>query len=302
MVAGWTDSVIADLSPIDFRADKSSRRSSRSPARAGARSRPLSGSGGAVPPTILLAEDAAELVDDRDRSAAGRPSSSNSPGEFEPGRSGEAALLRHSYGDRGRAARRLRGRRARPLDRPPFGRPLETRGALGSYDAAREFSSCTAPPRFPTGTADPGRISAAARRRCRHESHVGGGFGMRGEIYPKTCSSARGAAAAPAGQMDRGPARASDGRQPFAPAAPHRCIAVDADGLILGIEDEILHDQGADIRTHGVNVPNMTMGTLLGAYQVPAYRALAHVRLTNKTPAATYRAPGRFGAPSSAAA
>jgi len=27
---------------------------------------------------------------------------------------------------------------------------------------------------------------------------------------------------------------------------------------------------------------------------VPAYRAVGHFRLTNKTPAATYRAPGRF--------
>ena len=71
-------------------------------------------------------------------------------------------------------------------------------------------------------------------------------------------------------------------------------IAVDQDGLILGIEDEIFHDQGAYIRTHGVNVPNRTMCMLTGAYRVPAYRALAHVRLTNKTPAATYRAPGRF--------
>ena len=71
-------------------------------------------------------------------------------------------------------------------------------------------------------------------------------------------------------------------------------IAVDKDGIILGIEDEIFHDQGAYIRTHGVNVPNRTMYMLTGCYQVPAYRAMARVRLTNKTPAATYRAPGRF--------
>jgi CO/xanthine dehydrogenase Mo-binding subunit len=71
-------------------------------------------------------------------------------------------------------------------------------------------------------------------------------------------------------------------------------IAVDKDGLILGIEDEIFHDQGAYIRTHGVNVPNRTMYMLTGCYKVPAYRAMARVRLTNKTPCATYRAPGRF--------
>src|SRR5690606_36558016 len=48
------------------------------------------------------------------------------------------------------------------------------------------------------------------------------------------------------------------------------------------------------IRTHGVNVPNRTMCMMTGPYRVPTYRAACHVRLTNKTPAATYRAPGRF--------
>jgi CO/xanthine dehydrogenase Mo-binding subunit len=33
---------------------------------------------------------------------------------------------------------------------------------------------------------------------------------------------------------------------------------------------------------------------LPGPYRVPAYRAVGHVRLTNKTPGGTYRAPGRF--------
>jgi CO/xanthine dehydrogenase Mo-binding subunit len=33
---------------------------------------------------------------------------------------------------------------------------------------------------------------------------------------------------------------------------------------------------------------------LAGSYQVPAFRSIAHFRLTNKTPAATYRSPGRY--------
>ena len=58
--------------------------------------------------------------------------------------------------------------------------------------------------------------------------------------------------------------------------------------------DEIFHDQGGYVRTHGANVPNRTMCMMTGPYKVPAYRASCHVRLTNKAPAATYRAPGRF--------
>ena len=36
------------------------------------------------------------------------------------------------------------------------------------------------------------------------------------------------------------------------------------------------------------------MALLPGPYQVPSYRARGRIRLTNKTPAGTYRAPGRF--------
>src|SRR6202790_5722749 len=127
------------------------------------------------------------------------------------------------------------------------------------------------------------------------ESHVGGGFGIRGEIYPEdvlVCVAAL--------RLGR-PVKWIEDRREHLMCANHSRqqrhlarIAVDRDGLILGIEDEIFHDQGAYIRTHGVNVPNRTMCMLTGAYRVPAHRALAHRRLTDKTPAASDRAPGRF--------
>jgi aerobic carbon-monoxide dehydrogenase large subunit len=41
-------------------------------------------------------------------------------------------------------------------------------------------------------------------------------------------------------------------------------------------------------------VLEMTIAMLPGPYRIPAYRARGHFRLTNKTPAATYRAPGRY--------
>ena len=67
--------------------------------------------------------------------------------------------------------------------------------------------------------------------------------------------------------------------------------ACDTQGRITGLEDLFFHDQGAYVRTHGARVPDMTMGMLPGAYRIPAYRATAHFRLTNKTPAATYQRP-----------
>jgi len=69
---------------------------------------------------------------------------------------------------------------------------------------------------------------------------------------------------------------------------------VDSDGVIQALDDEFWHDQGAYIRTHGLRVATMVCGILPGPYRVPAYRSVGHFRLTNKTPAATYRAPGRY--------
>jgi carbon-monoxide dehydrogenase large subunit/6-hydroxypseudooxynicotine dehydrogenase subunit gamma len=75
----------------------------------------------------------------------------------------------------------------------------------------------------------------------------------------------------------------------------HRArAAVDAEGRILAIEDEFFHDQGGYVRTHAATVPDLTAAMLPGPYHVPAFRTTGHVRLTNKTPGGTYRAPGRY--------
>jgi carbon-monoxide dehydrogenase large subunit/6-hydroxypseudooxynicotine dehydrogenase subunit gamma len=70
--------------------------------------------------------------------------------------------------------------------------------------------------------------------------------------------------------------------------------AFDEDGRLLAIDDTFFHDQGAYIRTHGTRVVDTACGILPGPYKLPNFRVAGHFRLTNKTPAATYRAPGRF--------
>jgi carbon-monoxide dehydrogenase large subunit len=70
--------------------------------------------------------------------------------------------------------------------------------------------------------------------------------------------------------------------------------AVDADGYILGIDNVFFHDQGAYVRTHGARIVDLTAGMLPGPYRIPNYKVAGHYRLTNKTPAATYRSPGRY--------
>jgi aerobic carbon-monoxide dehydrogenase large subunit len=301
VAAVWTNADIADLSPIDFRADKSSEalKPFRQPALARGRVRYIGDPVAAVfAEDHYVAEDAADLVQLKIEALPVVLSASDPPGEFEPGRSGEAALLRHSYGDIEAAFRVAHtiieldlatGRHS--------GVPMETRGAIGRYDAARDILELHGAAKIPHRNRETlcrmlGRSPAALHV---HESHVGGGFGIRGEIYPEDVLVLLAAL-----RLRRPVKWIEDRREHLMCANQSRQqrhfarIAVDRDGRILGIEDEIFHDQGAYIRTHGVNVPNRTMCMLTGAYRVPAYRATAHVRLTNKTPAATYRAPGRF--------
>ena len=136
---------------------------------------------------------------------------------------------------------------------------------------------------------------APASVQC-FESHVGGGFGIRGELYPEdvlVCVAAM--------RFER-PVKWIEDRREHLIAANHsrnqhhhiRAACTD-EGEILAIDDVIYHDNGAYVRTHATRVAMMTCGVLPGPYRVPgAYRAVCHFRLTNKTPAATYRAPGRF--------
>jgi carbon-monoxide dehydrogenase large subunit/6-hydroxypseudooxynicotine dehydrogenase subunit gamma len=136
---------------------------------------------------------------------------------------------------------------------------------------------------------------APASVQC-FESHVGGGFGIRGELYPEdvlVCVAAM--------RLDR-PVKWIEDRREHLIAANHSRnqhhkirAACTEQGEILAIDDVIHHDNGAYVRTHATRVAMMTCGVLPGPYRVPgAYRAVCHFRLTNKTPAATYRAPGRF--------
>ncbi len=128
-----------------------------------------------------------------------------------------------------------------------------------------------------------------------HEGHVGGGFGIRGELYPEdvlVCAAAL--------RLQR-PVKWIEDRREHLIAANHSRqqrhrvrAAIDDEGHILGIENEFFHDQGAYVRTHAATVPDLAAAMLLGPYRIPNYRVAGHIRLTNKTPGGTYRAPGRF--------
>ncbi len=301
VAAVWTADDIADLPPIDFRGDRGSEelKPYRQPVLAKGRVRYAGDPVAAVfAENPYIAEDAAALVAVELEELPPVLAADAPPGEFEPGRSTEAAVLSHSYGDIEAAFAAAHtiveldlavGRHS--------GVPMETRGAIGRFDAERDMLELHGAAKVPHRNKESlvRMLDRDPSRLHLFESDVGGGFGIRGELYPEDIL-----VLVAAMRLGR-PVKWIEDRREHMLCANHSRqqrhlarIAVDSEGRILGIDDELFHDQGGYVRTHGANVANRTMCMLTGAYRVPALRAVAHFRLTNKTPAATYRAPGRF--------
>ena len=176
------------------------------------------------------------------------------------------------------------------------GIPMETRGLLARPVASGgvELYGIAKVPHYNCATiAD--MLNLAPGQVVGREGHVGGGFGIRGELYPEDLLVTYAAL-----KLDR-PVKWVEDRREHMLAANHSReqsyhvrAAVDSRGVVQALDAEFFHDQGGYVRTHGATVPNLSVALLPGPYVVPAYRVRGHIRLTNKTPAGTYRAPGRF--------
>jgi CO/xanthine dehydrogenase Mo-binding subunit len=296
----WTFADVRELPPIDFRL---TRVEGLSPYRQPVLARGIVRYVGEPVAAVFAddayaAEDAAELVSVTVEELPPILDASAAPGEFEESRSTEASVLERAYGDVAVAFKEAPvvveldltvGRHS--------GVPLETRGAIARYDRAHDILELHGAAKVPHWNRD-----AIARMLGRDpssvhlfEGHVGGGFGVRGELYPEdvlVCLAAL--------RLER-PVKWIEDRREHLMAANHSrgqrhkvCAAVDASGRLVAIEDEFFHDQGAYVRTHAATVPDLTAVMLPGPYELGAYRAVGHIRLTNKTPGGTYRAPGRF--------
>jgi len=300
VAAVWTAADIADLPPIDFRDPAAEAlRPYRQPILARDCLRYVGEPVAVVFATDpYLAEDAAELVSIEADEVMPILDASAPPGSCAPGLSTEALVLRAGYGDVEAAFASAHAVVTLDLT---IGRhsgvPLEMRGALARLDASRDVLELYGAAKVPHRNRDAlarmfGRSSTAVVLK---EGNTGGGFGIRGELYPEdflACVAAM--------RLGR-PVKWIEDRREHLMAANHSReqrhharVAVDAQGHILALEDEFYLDQGAYVRTHGARVADMTIAMVPGPYRIPAYRSVCHFRLTNKTPAATYRAPGRF--------
>src|SRR5579885_77870 len=244
------------------------------------------------------AEDAADLVGLDIRPLPAIVDATAPPGPFDDVRSTEPTVIEKSAGDIDAAFSKAAGvvELALSIGRHS-GVPLEPRGAIARYEEPTGTLEMYGAAKVPHWNRDRLALMLGLKpdRVQLFEGHVGGGFGIRGEMYPEdvlVCAAAL---------KFRKPIKWTEDRREHLIAANHSRqqhhrirAAIDADGVILGIEDEFFHDNGAYARTHAATVPDLAAAMLPGPYRVPAYRARGHFRLTNKTPCGTYRAPGRY--------
>ena len=129
------------------------------------------------------------------------------------------------------------------------------------------------------------------------ENDVGGGFGARGEFYPEDFLIPF------AARFVGRPVKWIEDRREHLAATNHareaECeleIACDKDGTIRALRGHAFTDQGAYIRTNGPTAARNIAQVLSGPYRIPHIRIDVTLAMTNKTPAGTYRGPGRYEA------
>jgi len=245
-----------------------------------------------------LAEDAADLIEIAIEPLPALVRATEQPGIFVDALATEPSVIHKGFGDIDAAFRDAHAVVSLELSVGRHtGVPMETRGAIGRYDETRDILEMHGAAKVPHWNRDTIAAMLGRDRNTVHfyEGHVGGGFGIRGEIYPEdvlVCAAAL---------KFRRPVKWIEDRREHLIAANHSRdqthrirAAIDAQGRILGIDDVFFHDNGAYMRTHAATVPDLAAAMLPGPYRVPAYRVAGHIRLTNKTPAGTYRAPGRY--------
>jgi aerobic carbon-monoxide dehydrogenase large subunit len=177
--------------------------------------------------------------------------------------------------------------------------PMETRGLVADWNEAAGQMTLYGSTKVPHHKR--GQLAAQlgiAEQDVRILSlSAGGGFGVKGEIYPEDFLVPWAAK-----QLGRPVSWIEDRREHLLAANHSRqqlhdaTIAASPDGSIMALLTRFWLDAGAYVRTVGVRVAELTVGAIPGPYDIPSYSATGSYVLTNKTPVGTYRSPGGFEA------
>jgi carbon-monoxide dehydrogenase large subunit len=176
--------------------------------------------------------------------------------------------------------------------------PLETRGALGAFDASNGRLHLIASAAGAHAIRD---LLADSVFHIPRESlrvsipDVGGGFGMKNVLYPEyvlVLWAARRLGRQVQWIGDRGEdfISSAHGRDSVVRAR----LALDRDGRLLALETKVLANLGAYVSTVAPVVPTMAMASAVGGvYDIPLIAFQATGVFTNTTPVDAYRGAGK---------
>ncbi|WP_172804718.1 xanthine dehydrogenase family protein molybdopterin-binding subunit [Afipia sp. GAS231] len=176
--------------------------------------------------------------------------------------------------------------------------PLETRGALGEFDAASGHLHLTASAAGAHTIRDllADQVFRIPREKLRVSiPDVGGGFGMKNVLYPEwvlVLYAARRLGRPVTWIGDRGEdfVASVHGRDSFIRAR----LALDRNGRFLALETKVLANLGAYVSTVAPVVPTMAMASAMGGvYAIPLIAFQAQGVFTNTTPVDAYRGAGK---------
>lgn len=179
------------------------------------------------------------------------------------------------------------------------GLPLETRGFVAEWDEAGAHLTVWGSTKvlWHNRKAVATALGLAPDQVDFIGTDVGGGFGIRGELYPEDFLVPFVA------RTLKRPVKWIEDRREHLMAANHSreidcdlAIACTRDGRILALRGTLYGNMGAYTRTNGGVVPAKAAQFLLGPYRIPSVALEVAIFHTNKTPVGTYRAPGRFEA------
>jgi carbon-monoxide dehydrogenase large subunit len=175
--------------------------------------------------------------------------------------------------------------------------PLETRGLVAEWDAAAQHLNVWGAGKVPFANRNilAGMMDLPPAAVDMIEVDVGGSFGVRGDFYPEDFLIPF------AARLLGRPVKWIEDRRENLMAMNHsremHCeleIAVDRNGFIQGLRGQVLSDLGAYVRTNSGVMAGKGTQFLQGAYAIPNLGFDVRAVITNKTPAGTYRGPGRY--------
>lgn len=178
------------------------------------------------------------------------------------------------------------------------GNPMEPRVAIGAWNAERDRYELTSPTqgavRVRDGLAQ--FVFKVPKEQLRvHSPDVGGGFGLRGKIFPESAMvlwAARKLGRPVKWRADRSETFVSDphGRDHVTTAE----MAFDANGKALGLRVRTIASVGAYLMDFGPRIPTVAGARVAGTvYDLQAVNMEVRCAFTNTVPTDAYRGAGR---------